>query len=287
MNDRDGMNNAAALERRYRRLLAWYPRPFRRGQQEEMLAVLMAGARQGQRRPGPAEAVNLITTGLGMRLRSRWSIVGAVTCAAAVAALGYALGAPKSYAATAAVDVLPVGADYSNSSTGPQTAAVNLDTEARLVASEAVAARAGHLLHTPLAPSQLSREVTVQVPPNSALLDITCHAPTAAKAATCANDFATAYLQNRKSTAIASLRATISKLLARAGPLQKVIGNLARQVSSLPVGSPARGSDEAALAAGKTELRHLDSEVAALTVQRADSKGGVIITAATASSPSG
>jgi hypothetical protein len=40
----------SALEHRYRRLLAWYPAAFRHEQEDEMLAVLMAGARPGQRR---------------------------------------------------------------------------------------------------------------------------------------------------------------------------------------------------------------------------------------------
>jgi hypothetical protein len=39
------MSGPAGLEWRYRRLLAWYPRSFRREQEDEMLAVLMAGAR--------------------------------------------------------------------------------------------------------------------------------------------------------------------------------------------------------------------------------------------------
>ncbi len=63
------MTEAAGLERGYRRLLAAYPSSFRREQAEEMLVVLMAGARQGQQRPGLAEAVDVIVSGLGMRLR--------------------------------------------------------------------------------------------------------------------------------------------------------------------------------------------------------------------------
>jgi len=57
-----------ALERGYRRLLAWYPRSFRAAQEEEILAVLMAGAEQGQRRPRFAEAVDLIRSAVRMRL---------------------------------------------------------------------------------------------------------------------------------------------------------------------------------------------------------------------------
>jgi hypothetical protein len=62
------MKEPAALERRYRRLLAWYPRPFRAEREDEILAVLMDGAEQGRRRPRFAEAVDLINSAVGMRL---------------------------------------------------------------------------------------------------------------------------------------------------------------------------------------------------------------------------
>jgi hypothetical protein len=67
------MTSLAVLERRYRRLLAWYPQPFRSRQQDEMLAVLMAGARKGQRRPGLVEAADVVRSALRMRLRAVWS----------------------------------------------------------------------------------------------------------------------------------------------------------------------------------------------------------------------
>lgn len=62
------MSESAGLEWRYRRLLAWYPRSFRRQQEDEMLAVLMAGARPGQRRPGLLETADVFRSALGMRL---------------------------------------------------------------------------------------------------------------------------------------------------------------------------------------------------------------------------
>lgn len=67
------MTESAGLEREYRRLLAAYPQSFRREQGEEVLAVLMAGARD-QRRPSLAEAIDVIRSGLGMRLRRAWSV---------------------------------------------------------------------------------------------------------------------------------------------------------------------------------------------------------------------
>jgi hypothetical protein len=70
------VSNAADLERRYRRLLACYPRAFRREHEQEILAVLMAGADEGQQRPGLGEAANLIRYALWMRLGlSRGGIV--------------------------------------------------------------------------------------------------------------------------------------------------------------------------------------------------------------------
>jgi hypothetical protein len=63
------MTDQANLERGYRRLLAWYPRAFRRENGQEILAVLMACPPDGQRRPGLAESADLVRSGLWMRLR--------------------------------------------------------------------------------------------------------------------------------------------------------------------------------------------------------------------------
>ena len=62
------MNDSAALEQRYRQLLACYPRLFRREHEQEILTVLMDGAAEGQHRPELGEAANLIRHALQMRL---------------------------------------------------------------------------------------------------------------------------------------------------------------------------------------------------------------------------
>jgi hypothetical protein len=63
------MTNSRRLERRYRRLLAFYPKAFRREHEQEILSVLMAAAAEGQRRPRLAESADLVTNGIVMRLR--------------------------------------------------------------------------------------------------------------------------------------------------------------------------------------------------------------------------
>jgi hypothetical protein len=63
------MSDSAGLERRYRRLLACYPRAFRHEHEQEILSVLMAGAGDGQQRPRPGEAADLIRSAIWIRLR--------------------------------------------------------------------------------------------------------------------------------------------------------------------------------------------------------------------------
>jgi hypothetical protein len=63
------MNEAAGLERGYRRVLACYPKAFRQENEQEILAVLLASAEEGQRRVGMAESAALIRGALRMRLR--------------------------------------------------------------------------------------------------------------------------------------------------------------------------------------------------------------------------
>ncbi len=63
------MTDAADLERGYRRWLRWYPKSFRREHEAEILEVLMAGAREGQRQPKMMDCLDLMRSALWMRLR--------------------------------------------------------------------------------------------------------------------------------------------------------------------------------------------------------------------------
>jgi len=55
-----GVNDSPSRERGYRRLLACYPEAFRRENGEEILAVLMACAPDGQTRPGLEASADLL-----------------------------------------------------------------------------------------------------------------------------------------------------------------------------------------------------------------------------------
>ncbi|WP_433350836.1 hypothetical protein ACQP25_41955 [Microtetraspora malaysiensis] len=65
------------LEARYRRLLARYPRDHRARHEEEMIGVLLAGARPGQTRPTPADTVDLLWGALRVHTRRALGTVSA------------------------------------------------------------------------------------------------------------------------------------------------------------------------------------------------------------------
>ena len=103
------MTDSSRLERRYRRVLACYPKAFRRESGEEILAVLLATAHEGQRRVGLAESADLIRAAARMhfglsraprpvRDAVRHMYIGAVLTLAALVTVLVTLGGVRSAA---------------------------------------------------------------------------------------------------------------------------------------------------------------------------------------------
>jgi hypothetical protein len=107
------LTDDSRLERSYRRLLALYPARYRRVHEEEILAVLMTAAAQGQHRPGLAEAADLIIGALRVRCQTLrggvpgWRIalalIGAGTVLGLLAGILFASASPPPYVASATV----------------------------------------------------------------------------------------------------------------------------------------------------------------------------------------
>ena len=68
MTDMTSTPTVSNLERGYRRLIACYPRSFRKDNEEEILTILLATAVEGQRRPSLAESADLLRGALRMRM---------------------------------------------------------------------------------------------------------------------------------------------------------------------------------------------------------------------------
>jgi capsular polysaccharide biosynthesis protein/Mrp family chromosome partitioning ATPase len=213
-------------------------------------------------------------------LRRRWPIVLVVTLICLLGAVGYILVAPKAYASSATVYVNPTGADNANPSSSKNSGTVNMFTEAQTVSSGVVAALAGKALHSSDTPYQLAKQVKVVVPPNSQDMVITCTTSTKTGAAACANAFANAYLQNRTASAKAAINQQIAPLNSQIGSLQKTVSGLKAKIAGLPSNSAEKAADQTQLTSYQNQLGNLNTKVAALYGEKAQSNGGAIITKA-------
>lgn len=213
-------------------------------------------------------------------LRRRWWVWIGVTILCVLGAAAYYKVAPRTYTAAASVYVTPTAEDQGNQVAGSRTsgASVNLDTEAVVVQSTQVAQIAAKILQSPLSPATLASRVTVTVPPNSQVLQIHCTAPKPGNAATCAQAFAKAYLQNRDTQSAQWINAQLAVLQPKIAALEKTASGLGSTIASLPSDSASRASAQTALSADNSELSQLSSQVATLTSEAAGSSGGSIIT---------
>lgn len=100
MRPADIEGNDMALERRYRRLLRFYPAGYRRERGDELLDVLLQDAASGQRRPGVRDAGALIAGSLRIRFGVDHSLSLAVSVRMA------AIGAMVVFLALQAADAL-------------------------------------------------------------------------------------------------------------------------------------------------------------------------------------
>ncbi|HLX47851.1 MAG TPA: Wzz/FepE/Etk N-terminal domain-containing protein [Streptosporangiaceae bacterium] len=218
-------------------------------------------------------------------LRRRWLIIVVLAVVGLVGAFGYVTVAPKAYTATSAVYVAPTGADQnqpgSTSSNKANTGLVNMNTEATIVTSGTVASTAIRILKSSLTPYQLTKQISVVIPPSSQVLEINCTASSPASSVTCANAFATAYLADRRSNAQNVLSGQIAQLQNSVKGVQNRISALNAAISGLPASSPTRANDLTDIASDKTEISSLNAQISTLTGQAANVTGGRVLTQAT------
>jgi capsular polysaccharide biosynthesis protein/Mrp family chromosome partitioning ATPase len=226
---------------------------------------------------GPEDMQLIDYTGV---LRRRWWVILACALIGLLAGVGYLRAAHKVYTATASVYVTATSGTANQVANGRTTGTVNLDTQAQVVQSSAVAQAAARLMHATDTIPQLLGRVSVSVPANSQVLAISCQASTAAKAAACAQSFAQAYLSYSRATTTASVNSQLSALQSRIAGLQSASAKLAVEVASLPVNSSRRAVAQEQLKSDHSQLSALNSRVAQLAATLASPSGGSIISSA-------
>jgi capsular polysaccharide biosynthesis protein len=128
---------------------------------------------------------------------------------------------PKTYQATAVVDISPT-------SSGSSASSVSTITESRIVTSPNVAEAAKKTLAFAGTATDLASRVAVSSPLASQLLNITYSAGSAQGAADGANAFASAYLDYRTQTAQKDITTRIGRIQSQIADLQRSLAALGR-----------------------------------------------------------
>jgi len=227
---------------------------------------------------GPEDLQLVDYTGV---LRRRIWLIITLAVLGLLGGLSYYKIVHKTYTATASVYVTGTSQTVNQVANGRTTGSVNLDTEAQVVQSAAVAQAAAKLMHSTESLQQILNRVNVTVPPNSQVLSINCQATSPAKAATCAQSFAQAYLDYSKASATTAVNTQLTALQSRISSLESASAKLTIEAASLPGNSSKRAADEEQFSSDHSQLGSLNSEVAQLDTELANPSNGSIISAAT------
>lgn len=212
-------------------------------------------------------------------LRRRWRMILTFTFLGTLAAAAYIVVAPKAYTATASVYVTTNAANTAQQLGNKTNTLVNMDNEVQIVLSTSVSKLASKDLHSSLTPTALAKHVSVVVPPNTQVLQISCSDRSPKGAAACAQAFALSYLQAREATARSKIQSELQTELAKEKVLQARSLKLQTQIASLKTGTAASTAAHAALVDVSTQLTPLRGIIASLDAST-NYKSGYIVTAA-------
>src|SRR5690349_955254 len=164
-------------------------------------------------RPSPGDAPESAGVDLFGLARRQWWLVLILVAAGLAAAAQFTRAQPKVYESATSVLVQPTGGGQDTNVVGGRTKGdINLDTEAQLVRSTAVAADAAALLRSSTPADVLAANVSVEVPANTSVLVITYAAGDPQSAQAASHAFAESYLRNREESARADLTGQIATL---------------------------------------------------------------------------
>jgi capsular polysaccharide biosynthesis protein/MinD-like ATPase involved in chromosome partitioning or flagellar assembly len=220
-------------------------------------------------------------------LRRRWWVVLLTASLAILLAAAYVRLAPRTYTATTTVFV-SANAANSVQAVGGRTAGVvvNMDNEAQIAQSDSVAAPAAKALHSKLPLSQIVKQVSVTVPANTTVLEISCSAPSPRGAAACAQAVATSYLTVRAEQAQGKIGFEVTQLQNREAPLVAKSLSLRKQQRGLSRTSPKRAEIGAQIKNVESQIATLRSDISALGGSVNYNPGNILTAATTPSAPS-
>ncbi|MBB5871606.1 capsular polysaccharide biosynthesis protein/Mrp family chromosome partitioning ATPase [Allocatelliglobosispora scoriae] len=200
---------------------------------------------------------------LGMA-RRHWWIVALTVSAGIGGASALTSHLPKEYVSVTSVLVQPAGGD-ANAVGGRTRGEINLDTEAQLLQSTAVANGAAELLRIKTDARELAARVDVEVPPNSTVLQIKFAAPTPTEAQAGSHAFAESYLRNRDANAKFELTRQITSLTAKVKQLNGQLGTINARLDETAKSTPTQETLETQRSTVLTQLNQLTGQLNQLT----------------------
>lgn len=222
--------------------------------------------------------------GNGPRLASlkaslRRGVPLAILIVLAGAVLGGFYGAQQSQTHTAGATVLIdplVGNPFNPEGRGDDL--VNLETEAHLLRSDAVARLVAQDIEYDGAPADLLKGLKVTVPPNTQILDLTYEAPRADEAVVRAQSFADVYLAYRQSRADALVATQTARIDDQITSRNEELRVLTRQLSRTPAGTANSRLLTEKVEAVSTQINQLRARSAELATGSLDA--GQVVTPA-------
>jgi uncharacterized protein involved in exopolysaccharide biosynthesis/Mrp family chromosome partitioning ATPase len=218
-------------------------------------------------------------------LRRQWWVVVVSVAVATGLAAGYTAVAPPEYTSTTSVLVTPTGIPSDSSTATRDSTSINMDTEAQIITStEVISQVADSLGHTGDL-EELAGRVTIAVPPNTEILDISYAGPTALEAKEGAEAFATAYLLDRAGNAESRVEAEQQTLQARIDDLDARLASVTQAIAALPADSAGRAYNEAQASSLNDQLSELSAQLNELDAFTVDA-GDIITEASLPAAPS-
>jgi uncharacterized protein involved in exopolysaccharide biosynthesis/MinD-like ATPase involved in chromosome partitioning or flagellar assembly len=196
--------------------------------------------------------------------RRHWWVTLIATGAGLGAGVLLTTALPKVYESSTAVLVQAVDQD-TNAQGGRTKGTVNLDTEAQLVGSGAVAAKAAGLLRSSRSPIDLAKDVKVEVPANTTVLVITFQGGTPQDAQAGSHAFAEAYLRNREETAQSGLDQQIKTLTTKIKQLTTTLTGINGRLARAAKGSPDESNLQSLRNNSQNQLNSLTGKLNELT----------------------
>jgi capsular exopolysaccharide synthesis family protein len=217
-------------------------------------------------------------------LRRRKASIVAVAALTLVFAIGFSLRQTPMYASTAKVWVKPIVSTQTLLQ-GAAPTLLSLDTEKELVESEAVADLAAHRAGTRTTGFEMLRHLSVAVPTNSQVLEISYTSPDPLLAQKGAQAFATAYLKFKTDEALSTAKTVQESLQSQIGRLQNDLSQARYDLDHSPDGSTEHFEAENRLSSVNTQIGLLENQMLSLNSLSID-PGAIVAAADLPDSPS-